>query len=123
MPDPCPVCGGPHPFHLVLRARSARRWRGTNFDAAHAEGALGAAVMRALGLDPARDFERFAKEAVVAGRREALALNPAERFDVAEGEAWEFHVALRRAVPEDVKAAVGKAAREAVAGARNFEIA
>lgn len=121
--DPCPTCGGPHPFHAVVRARSAKRWRGTNFDAAAAEGAVGAALMRALGLDPgnASDFAEFARVAVVKGVRPRVELNPEERFDPAEGEAWEFHAAVRREVTD--ADAVRKALEAAVAGARNFTLA
>lgn len=81
--------------------------------------------MRAIGLAPgsARDFETFAREAVVvAARVEHLPENPGARFDPAEGETWEFHLALRRALDEGAAAVAREGIARAVGGSRGFRL-
>lgn len=111
--------------HLVVRARCTKRWRGANFDAAAAQGNVGAAVAGAMGL-PARtskDLEAFLQKAVVKVYGEGLDPNPAAEFDAAQGEAFEFHVGLRVEVDGETLAAVEKAVRDAVASSRHFVLA
>jgi hypothetical protein len=111
--------------HLVVRARCLKRWRGANFDAAAAQGNVGAAVAAALGLPvrTSKDLEAFLHKAVVKTYSEGLDPNPAAEFDAAEGEAFEFHVGLRFDADPETLAAVEKAARDAVASSRRFALA
>lgn len=110
------------PAHIVIRARCAKRWRGHNFDAAAAEGNVGAAVAATLGLRTRTtpELEAFMRRAFVRAYGERLDPNPLAEFDASEGEAFEFHVGLR----DPADAARGKevegAAREAVGRSRNF---
>jgi hypothetical protein len=111
--------------HLVVRARCQKRWRGANFDAAAAQGNVGAAVAAALGM-PARtskDLEAFLHKAVVKVYSEGLDPNPAAEFDTAEGEDFEFHIGLRFDADAGTLAKVEKAARDAVASSRRFALA
>jgi hypothetical protein len=103
------------PRHLVVRARCAKRWRGHNFDAAAAEGAVGAAVAHELGLRArtSADLEALLRRAFVRDYE--------TRADEA-GEDHEFHVGLREAVDDETAARVERAAREAVARSRSFEL-
>lgn len=110
--------------HVVVKARCIKRWRGANFDQAAAEGSVGAAVAGVLGLSvrTSRDLEAFLRKAFVRAYGEGLDPNPATPFDPAVGEAFEFHVGLREELPADVLASVEKAARDAVAGSKNFRL-
>ena len=121
----CPRCLMSFRHHLVVKARCAKRWRGANFDQAAAEGNVGAAVAGVLGMGvrTSRDLEAFLRRAVVKSYGEGLDPNPAASFDPSEGEAFEFHVGLREDVPPETLEAIGKAAREAVAGSRSFALA
>lgn len=108
--------------HVVVKARCTKRWRGSNFDAATAEGNVGAAVAEVLGLGvrTTKDLEAFLRRAFVRAYGEKLDPNPAEPFDPTVGEAFEFHVGLREdATPETVRA-VEAAARSAVEKSRHF---
>lgn len=111
--------------HFVVKARCTKRWRGHNFDAAAAEGALGAAVAGVLGMSvrTSKDLEAFLHKAFVRAYGQGLDPNPAEVFDPAVGEAYEFHVGLREEMPAQKRAAVEEAARKAVAESRNFVVA
>jgi hypothetical protein len=109
--------------HLVVRARCAKRWRGANFDLAAAQGNVGAAVARALGLSARGDLASFLERAVVKAYGEGLPANPAEEIDPAAGEAFEFHVGLRVDVDAATLARVERAVREAVASSRHFALA
>ena len=113
------------PHHVVVRARCTKRWRGHNFDAAAAEGAVGAAVARELGVSvrTTRELEAFLKRAFVRAYGSGLDPNPGQAFDVLEGEDYEFHVGLRQAVDEPTRQRVEQAARAAVADARHFVLA
>ena len=108
------------PQHVVVRARCTKRWRGHNFDAAAAEGSVGAAVAGALGLSvrTTPELEAFYKRAFVRAYGAGLDPNPGAAFDVLVGEDYEFHVGLR--VPVADLKAIEVAAREAVASSRNF---
>lgn len=110
------------PQHVVVRARCTKRWRGHNFDAAAAEGAVGAAVANALGLSvrTTPELHAFYERAFVKAYGSGLDPNPGQAFDVLEGEDYEFHVGLRQAVDDETRARVERAAREAAASARNF---
>lgn len=112
------------PQHIVLKARCTRRWRGHNFDAAQAEGAVGAAVARALGLSvrTTPELEAFYKRAYVKAYGQGIEPNPGAAYDVLEGEDFEFHVGLRAAVAEDLLKTIEHEAREAVAASRNFAL-
>lgn len=122
MASACPRCLMSFPQHVVVRARCTKRWRGHNFDAAAAEGAVGAAVARELGMSvrTTPELEAFYKRAFVRAYGSGLDPNPGAAFDVLEGEDYEFHVGLRQPVEEAKFAAIERAAREAVAGSRNF---
>lgn len=110
--------------HVAIRARCAKRWRGANFDAAAAQGNVGAAVAEALGVArPSKDLEGFLSRAFVKAFDEPLDRNPALEFDASRGESWEFHVGLRQPVDDATFARVEKAAREAVASSRGFSLA
>lgn len=113
------------PQHVIVRARCTKRWRGHNFDAAAAEGAVGAAVAGALGLSvrTIKELEAFYQRAFVRAYGSGLDPNPGAAFDVLEGEDYEFHVGLRAAVDAPTLARVEQAAREAVAKSRNFVLA
>lgn len=113
------------PQHVVVKARCTKRWRGHNFDAAAAEGAVGAAVAQALGLSvrTTPELEEFYKRAFVRAYGEGLDPNPGAAFDVLMGEGYEFHVGLRAPVDEPTLARVQQAARDAVASSRNFSVA
>lgn len=112
------------PQHVVVRARCTKRWRGHNFDAAAAEGAVGAAVAKELGLSvrTTPELTAFYKRAFVRAYGSGLDPNPGAAFDVLEGEDYEFHVGLREPVDEPTFARVRDAAREAVAAGRNFVV-
>ena len=112
------------PQHVVVRARCTKRWRGHNFDAAAAEGAVGAAVARELGLSvrTTPELEAFYKRAFVRAYGSGLDPNPGAAFDVLEGEDYEFHVGLRAAVDDGAFERVEAAAREAIAKSRNFAV-
>lgn len=112
------------PQHIVIRALCTKRWRGHNFDAAAAEGAVGAAAANVLGLSvrTTGDLTAFYKRAFVRAYGSGLDPNPGAAFDVLEGEDYEFHVGLRAPVDEDTFARVEAAARAAVASARNFRL-
>lgn len=113
------------PQHVVVRARCTKRWRGHNFDAAAAEGAVGAAVANALGLSvrTTPELHAFYERAFVKAYGSGLDPNPGQAFDVLEGEDYEFHVGLRQGVDEARFAAVAEAAREAVRASRHFALA
>lgn len=123
--DLCPRCLIAFPRHLVIRARCHKRWRGHNFDLAAAEGALGAAVARVLGVSVRTnaDLEAFYRKALVRSYGEGLDANPAATFDPAEGEAFEFHVGLREPVDDATAARVDAEARAALAASRRFTVA
>lgn len=110
--------------HVVVKARCTKRWRGHNFDAANAEGNVGAAVAGALGLSvrTTADLEAFLRRAFVKAYGQGLDPNPGAVFDVNEGEAYEFHVGLRGAADEATAVAVEAAARKAVEGSRGFAL-
>lgn len=112
------------PHHVTVRARCTKRWRGHNFDAAAAEGAVGAAVARALGLSvrTTAELTSFYKRAFVRAYGEGLDPNPGQAFDVLEGESYEFHVGLRAPVDDATLQAVEQGAREALATSRHFEL-
>lgn len=124
VPGACPKCLMSFPQHVVVRARCTRRWRGHNFDAAAAEGAVGAAVARELGLSvrTTPELEAFYKRAFVRAYGSGLDPNPGAAFDVLEGEDYEFHVGMRAAVDAAALARVERAAREAVEVSRNFSL-
>ena len=111
--------------HFVVRARCAKRWRGANFDAAAAEGNVGAAVAAVLGMGvrTSRELTAFLQRAFVRAYGEGLHPNPSDVFDPAVGEAYEFHVGLREDLPPETVAAIEKAAREAVAESKHFSLA
>lgn len=111
--------------HFVVKARCTKRWRGHNFDAAAAEGAVGAAVAKELGLSvrTTPELTEFYKRAFVRAYGAGLDPNPGAAFDVLEGEDYEFHVGLRAPVDEATFARVLDAARGAVAASRNFILA
>lgn len=111
--------------HFVVKARCTKRWRGANFDAAAAQGNLGAAVAAALGLPArtSRDLEALLHHAVVKMYGEGLDPNPAAVFDPNVGESFEFHVGLRASLDADGLAKVEQAAREAIAKSRHFVLA
>ena len=124
MSEPCPRCLMAFPQHVVVKARCTKRWRGHNFDAAAAEGAVGAAVARALGLSvrTTPELEAFYKRAYVKAYGQGIDPNPGAAFDVLEGEDFEFHVGLRARVEDERLKAIEQAAREAVASSRNFQL-
>lgn len=111
--------------HVVVSARCTKRWRGANFDAAAAQGNLGAAVAEVLGLSvrTSEDLETFYRHAFIQAYGQGLDPNPAATFDATEGEAFEFHVGLRKPLDPETLARVKQAAREAVAKSRHFELA
>lgn len=111
------------PQHLVVRARCTKRWRGHNFDAAAAEGNVGAAVAAQLGLSvrTSVQLEAFYRRAFVRAYGERRDVE-AEVPDVGAGEAYEFHVGLREPVQADQMVSLEKAVRDAVAGSRSFAL-
>lgn len=111
--------------HLVVKARCTKRWRGHNFDAAAAEGAVGAAVAGQLGVGvrTSPELEAFLRRAFVRAYGERLDPNPAAVFDPAVGEAFEFHVGLREDLPPAKVADIEQAMRDAVGGSRHFKLA
>lgn len=124
MPEACPLCREAFAAHFAHRAFCAARWRGASFDAAAAKGAVGIAVMDALGWT-AREpgaLDRFqARVRVEAYRATPPAdLNSEERFDPAEGEWWEFHVGFRDAPPAGVAEKAATLVGEALARSRNY---
>lgn len=125
MAEVCPRCLMTFAHHVVVRARCAQRWRGANFDAAAAEGNVGAAVARELGMGvrTSAELEAFYRRALVRAYGQKLDPNPAEAFDPAMGEAYEFHVGLREPHAPERVAAIEAAAREAVARSRRFTLA
>lgn len=125
MAEVCPRCLMHFPRHFVVRARCTKRWRGANFDAAAAEGNVGAAVARELGASvrTSADLEAFYRKAFVRAYGSGLDPNPAASFDTSEGEAFEFHVGMREAVSPEKAAAIEHAAREAVARSPHFHLA
>lgn len=112
------------PQHVVIRARCTKRWRGHNFDAAQAQGAVGAAVARALGMSvrTTPELEQFYKRAYVKCYGEGLDPNPGAAFDILSGEDFEYHIGLREAVSEDVLKRVEHEAREALRQSRHFVV-
>ena len=112
------------PHHVVVRARCTKRWRGANFDQAAADGAVGAAIARALGLGikSQAELERFYEKAFVRSYAQPLDPNPETPFDPNEGQAFEFHVGLREPAAAEKVVAIERAAREAVAGSKHFVI-
>lgn len=124
MPGACPKCLMSFPQHVVVRARCTKRWRGHNFDAAAAEGAVGAAVAKELGLSvrTTPELGAFYKRAFVRAYGSGLDPNPGAAFDVLEGEDYEFHVGMRAPVDAATMARVEAAASDAVAKSRNFEV-
>lgn len=118
----CPKCLMTFPQHVVVRARCTKRWRGHNFDAAAAEGAVGAAVAKVLGLSvrTTAELEAFYRRAFVRAYGQGLDPNPGAAFDVLQGEDYEFHVGLREPVDPKTFGSVEAAVREAVGSARNF---
>lgn len=108
--------------HFVVKARCTKRWRGANFDAAAAEGNVGAAVAGVLGagVRTSKDLEAFLRRAFVRAYGQGLDPNPSEPFDPAIGEAFEFHVGLREDLPPETVEAVEAAARKAVAESKHF---
>ena len=125
MAETCPRCLMAFPQHIVVRARCTKRWRGHNFDQAAAEGNVGAAVAEVLGLPvrTSRDLEAFLRRAFVRGYGQGLDPNPSGTFDAAEGEAFEFHVGLREAVPPEAFARLEAAVLQAVGSSRHFVVA
>lgn len=124
MPEPCPRCLMSFPQHIVVRARCTRRWRGHNFDAAQAQGSVGAAVARALGI-PVKttpELEAFYKRAYVKCYGEGTEPNPGAAFDVLQGEDFEFHVGLRVAVDEPTRMRIESEARASLAASRHFVV-
>lgn len=112
------------PHHLVVQARCAKRWRGANFDQAAAEGNVGAALAALWGIDVrAKDgVERLLRKAIVRSYGERRDVNPAQRYDPSEGEAFEFHVGLRDAASPDDVDRVQAAVVEAIRESRNFTV-
>lgn len=112
------------PQHVVVRARCTRRWRGHNFDAAQAEGAVGAAVARALGMSvrTTPELEAFYQRAYVKAYGEGLDPDPGAAFRVLQGDDFEFHVGLRVAVDEATLARAEEEARAALAASRRFVV-
>jgi len=108
--------------HVTIEARCTKRWRGANFDAATAEGNVGAAVAATLGMSvrTSAHLEAFLRKAFVRAYGAGLAPNPNQEFDISEGEAFAFHIGLREAVDEATLARIETAAREAVATSRHF---
>lgn len=125
MPETCARCLMSFQRHLVVRARCTKRWRGHNFDAAAAEGAVGAAVANVLGLSvrTTPELKAFYERAFVRAYGAGVDPNPGAAFDVLEGEDYEFHVGLRAAIDDATFASVEKGAREAVATSRHFVLA
>lgn len=122
MADVCPRCLMAFPAHVVVAARCTKRWRGHNFDAAAAEGRLGAAVADALGMrvKTTQELEAFMRRVFVRAYGEGLDPNPAAVFDPQVGEAFEFHVGLRDAGDAARAKELEDVARRAVAESRNF---
>jgi hypothetical protein len=112
------------PQHVVIRAKCTRRWRGHNFDAAQAQGAVGAAVARALGVSARTtpELEAFYKRAYVKCYGEGLDPNPGAAFDILQGEDFEFHVGLRQPVDDVTLKAIESEARSALAASRHFTV-
>lgn len=125
VPDVCPKCLMQFRHHVVIRARCTKRWRGANFDLMAAQGNLAAALAARLGM-PARtsqDLEALLHKVVVKAYGEGLDPNPAQEFDAAQGESFEFHVGLRFDPAPEQLAALDKTAREAIAASRHFVLA
>lgn len=97
------------PAHVVVKATCTKEWRGANFDAAAAEGNVGAQVAALLGLrvKTTADLESFLKRAFVRA------------FDLGGGR-FEFHVGLRSGPDAARVAEVQDAATRAVRASRNF---
>jgi len=112
------------PRHVLVRARCAKRWRGHNFDAAAAEGAVGAAVADMFGMrvKTMPELEAFMRRALVRAYSSGLDSNPATAFDPAMGEAFEFHVGIREPLDDATFARVENVVRDAVAKSRNFSL-
>lgn len=112
------------PRHVVVAARCLKRWRGHNFDAAAAEGAVGAAVANALGLSvrTTPELTAFYKRAYVKAYGSGLDPNPGQAFDVLEGEDYEFHVGLREEVDDATFARVRDAAQGTIRTSRTFTL-
>jgi len=111
VPDVCPRCLVAFPQHVVVRARCTKPWRGANFDAAAAQGSVGAAVADVLGLRvrTSQELEAFLRRALV------------KTFEL-EGERYEFHVGLREALDAGSLARLEASVRDAVAKSRHFEL-
>lgn len=97
------------PHHFVVPAVCSKPWRGHNFDAAAAEGNVGAAVAEVLGVRvrTTSDLEAFLKRAFVRA------------YDFGDDH-YEFHVGIRDASVDAAR--VERAAREAVEKSRNFSV-
>lgn len=121
---PCPRCLMSFPQHVNVRARCTKRWRGHNFDAAQAQGAVGAAVARALGVSAksTADLEAFYKRAYVKAYGQGVEANPGAAFDVLEGEDFEFHVGMRQPVDEETLKRIETEVREALSASRHFVV-
>lgn len=112
------------PQHVVIHARCTRSWRGHNFDAAQATGAVGAAVARALGVRArtTAELEAFYRRAFVKCYGEGTEPAPGAAFDVLTGEDFEFHIGLRQPLDDATLAKVEAEAREALAASRHFDV-
>ncbi len=119
----CRSCLADFPHHFIIEGSASSRWRGKSFDAEEAEGLLGLALSRELGVsikDPA-GFERFALAFSIRTLRESVEENPATPIPAGEGERWWFHIGVRDAAgPRETAARFEEPARAAVAKARNF---
>ena len=124
VPEACPYCLMTFTQHVVVKARCTKRWRGANFDAAAAEGAVGAAVATVLGahVRTTKDLEAFLKRAFVRAYGQRLDPNPEQSFDLDQGEDFEFHVGLREHVDDATLKRLEQAARDAVASSRKFAL-
>jgi len=124
MAEACPRCLMKFPQHVVVKARCTKRWRGHNFDAAAAEGAVGAAVARSLGLSvrTTPELESFYRRAYVKAYGQGIDPNPGAAFDVLEGEDFEFHVGVRAPVSDELLKVIEQNAREAVVESRHFQL-
>jgi hypothetical protein len=94
-----------------VRARCTKAWRGANFDAAAAQGNVGAAVAETLGMRvrTSQELEAFLRRALV------------KTFELPD-ERYEFHVGLREPLDAATLANLEGAVRDAVAKSRNFEV-
>jgi hypothetical protein len=112
------------PQHIVVRARCTKLWRGHNFDAAQAQGAVGAAVARVFGLSvkTTPELEALYKRAYVKCYGQGIDPNPGAAFDVIQGEDFEFHIGLRVGIDAETLSRVEQETRAAVASSRHFVV-